>query len=138
MAANQLPIYSRLGDIQWHEAVITANATQDLTSGTIYSIFTADATNGGFLTKIRFRPKGTNVVTVARIWINNGGANTVAANNACWDEVTLPATTGSAVTELAVTERALGFALPPGYRIYVTLGTTVAAGFHCSVIGGKY
>ena len=101
-------------------------------------MFTADATNGGLLTKLRFRPAGTNVATVARIFINNGGANSTLANNILFDEITLPATTLSEVAGLAGAEVALGIALPPGYKINVTLGTTVSAGYFVSAIGGKY
>jgi hypothetical protein len=37
-----------------------------------------------------------------------------------------------------VYELPLNFALPAGYVLNVTLGTTVAAGYFVSVIGGKY
>lgn len=138
MPANQLPIYSKIADVQWVNTAVTANTTIDLTTGTIYTAFTADATNGGFVTKIRFRSLGTNVATVARIWINNGASTGVAANNTLFDEITLPATTVSQVAALTLQELPLGFALPAGYKIIVTLGTTVAAGYDISVIGGKY
>jgi hypothetical protein len=139
MAGNIQPIYSRIGDIQWStSAVLTSNATTDLTSGTTYLVFTADSTNGGYVQKIRFRPLGTNVATVARVWINNGSTTGTAANNIQWDDITLAATTANAAASLATSELALNFALPPGYTIYVTLGTTVAAGYAVTVIGGKY
>ena len=48
MAANTAPIYSRLADFQFVVAALAANTTKDLTSGTIYLVFTADATNGGY------------------------------------------------------------------------------------------
>jgi hypothetical protein len=32
----------------------------------------------------------------------------------------------------------VNFALPTGYRLFVTLGTTVAAGFDVTAIGGRY
>lgn len=136
---NVQPIYSKIGDIQWATtAVTTANATTDLTSGTIYLAFTADATNGGYVQRIRFRPLGNNIATVARVWINNGGATGTAANNIQWDDITLAATTAVANASLATYELPLNFALPPGYTIYVTLGTTVATGYDVTVIGGKY
>lgn len=139
MAANNTsPIFTGIPDIQWIDAVATANTTRDLTSGTSYLVFTADATNGGFLDKIRFSPKGTNILTVARIWINNGSTTGTAANNCLFQEVTLIATTASETGALNFTEIPLNFPLPLGYRIYVTLGTTVAAGFMVNLIGGKY
>lgn len=138
MPGNVQPIYSRVPDIQWAVAVTAVNTTTDLTSGTIYPVFTADTTNGGFVQRIRFRALGTNVTTVARVWINNGSATGTAANNTLWDEITLNATTATQVAALATQELPLNIGLPPGYRLYVTLGTGVAAGFNVSVIGGKY
>ena len=139
-AVNTVPIVSKVGDIQWNDAqpVLAENDTDDLTSGTIYKVFTADATNGGFVQRIRFRPIGTNTATIARIWISNTGSTGTALNNVLWDEITLAATTESEVAALALYELPLNFALPPGYRIHVTLKTAVAAGYHVSVIGGKY
>jgi len=138
MAANTTPIFSRLGDTQWVTGVLAQNTTTDLTSGTIYLVFTADATEGGYIQRIRFRPLGTNIATVARVWINNGSATGTAANNILWDEISVAATTASNTAALANYELPLNFALPAGYRIYVTLGTAVAAGFAVTVIGGKY
>lgn len=138
MPGNTTPIFSKVGDIQWINGIATANTTTDLTSGTNYLAFTADATNGGYVQKIRFRALGTNVATVARIWINNGSSTGTAANNTLFDEISLAATTLSQTSALAIYEIPLNIALPPGYTIYITLGTTVAAGYCAQVIGGKY
>jgi len=138
MAANTLPIFSIAGDVQWGTtAITTANVAKDGT-GTVLSVFTADATNGGFVQRIRFRPAGTNIATVARVFINNGSTNATAANNVLFDEITLAATTLSETSAQAVYELPLNFALPPGYKLNITLGTTVAAGFYVSTIAGKY
>lgn len=138
MPANTSPIFSIAGDIQWSSGAITAaNTTTDLTSGTIYSIFTAGA-NGSYIQRIRFRHLGTNVATVARVWINNGSTTGTAANNTLWDEITLAANTLSQVAAAINYELPLNFALPAGYVIYVTLGTGVAAGFRATVVGGDY
>jgi hypothetical protein len=138
MAGNALPIYSKVGDIQFVDAITAANTTKDLTTGTNYLAFTADATNGGRVEEITFTSKGTNVATVARIWINNGSTTGTAANNTLYREVSLPATTVSEIGKTQEVTLPLGFALPPGYRIYITIGTAVAAGYHANVIGGKY
>lgn len=138
MAANTAPIFSLLGDIEWGAtAITTANTAKDGT-GTVLNVFTADATNGGFVQRIRFRSAGTNIATVARVFINNGSTNATAANNILYDEITLAATTVSEVSALATYELPLNFALPPGYTLNVTIGTTIAAGYFISVIGGKY
>ena len=139
MAGNNYPIYSKVGDIQWSTTAVTAaNTTTDLTTGTIYLIFTADATNGGYVQKLRFRSLGTNIATVARIWLNNGSTHTTPANNILWDEVSLAASTVSQTSALSVYEIPLNFAVPPGYTLYVTLGTTVVSGYDIVVIGGRY
>ena len=135
---NTAPIFSSAGDIQWGPtSAATQNTAVDGT-GTVLTVFTADATNGGFVQRIRFRPAGTNIATVARVFINNGSTNATPANNILWDEISLAATTASANSALATYELPLNFALPPGYKLNVTLGTTVAAGYYVSVIGGKY
>jgi hypothetical protein len=138
MPANTSPIFSIAGDIQWNQGVVSAaNTTTDLTSGTIYPIFTG-GTNGSYIQRIRFRHLGTNVATVGRVWINNGSSTGTADNNTLWDEITLAANTLSQTAAAINYELPLGFALPAGYIIYVTLGTGVAAGFSVSVIGGDY
>lgn len=141
MAANTQPIFSSLGEVQWSiSAMTTANTTKELTGGTIYLVFTADATNGGFVQRIRFRSLGTNLsATVARVWFNNGTTTATSSNNALFDEITLTTITNSEVAAQATFELPLNIALPPGYRIYVTLGTAPnAAGWQAIVIGGKY
>ena len=138
MAGNITPIFSKVGDIQWVNGIATANTTTDLTAGTSYLAFTSDATNGGYVQKVRFRANGTNLATVARIWLNNGSVTTDAANNTLFDELSLAATSVSQVSALSISEIPLNIALPPGYRIYITIGTAVAAGYAATVIGGKY
>jgi len=137
MAANTQPIFSIAGDIEWGAtAITTANTAKDGT-GTVLTVFTANV-DGAFVQRIRFRSAGTNIATVARVFINNGSTNATPANNILYDEITLAATTLSEVAALPVYELPLNFALPAGYVLNVTLGTTVAAGYYVSVIGGKY
>jgi hypothetical protein len=137
MAANTAPIFSIAGDVEWGTtAITTANTAKDGT-GTVLTVFTANV-DGGFVQRIRFRAAGTNIATVARVFINNGSTNATAANNILYDEITLAATTLSEVAALPVYELPLNFALPAGYKLNVTIGTTIAAGYFVSVIGGKY
>ena len=134
---NTLPIYTASGDTQWYGGATAANTTKDGSSGTIYNVFTAGS-NGGYVQRIRFKSLGTNVATVARVFINNGSANTTATNNTYWDDISLPATTVSETSAQPTFELPLNIALPAGYKIFVTLGTAVAAGYTITVIGGKY
>lgn len=138
MAANTAPIFTVAPDVQWSPiTVLASNTTTDGTTGTTYLIFSASA-DGGFVQRVRFRALGNNVATVGRIWINNGQTSGSAANNALIDEITLNATTATSAASLANQEVPINFALPAGYRLFVTLGTTVATGFDVTAIGGKY
>jgi hypothetical protein len=135
---NTQPIYTASADTQWVGSVLTANTTKDLTSGTAYMAFHASTTNGGYVQRMRFRALGTNVATVARVFINNGDVTGTTENNTLWDEISLPAVTLSETAALPTYELPLNFALPPGYKLFVTVGTAVAAGYDVTVIGGKY
>lgn len=143
-AANISPVYSKVGDLSANSAttlgaVITA-AANDYTGVSANNTleFTADATNGSFIQRLRFKAAGTNVATVARIYINNGSANTTATNNVLYGEISLPATTSSATAALPDIDYPMNFALNPSFRIYVGLGTAVAAGWAVTPIAGKY
>jgi len=144
MPANTLPIFSRLGDVSNNgttgmNQLVTA-AANDYTGidADVSLIFTADATNGGFIQRIRFKAGGTNTASVARIYINNGSAPTTATNNVFYGEVSLPATTAIATAATIEIDYPMGFAIPAGFRIYFGLGTAVAAGWVATAIAGKY
>ena len=100
-------------------------------------VFTASV-EGGTLPALRFKALGTNVATVARIYKNNGGLPTVAANNTFIGEVGLPITAASATAATSDIEYQLGLAgrLAPNERIYVQLATLVASGWRVSPVGG--
>ena len=136
MAANISPIYCIGGNITVGQTVATANTAKDGT-GTVVTIHTAGA-NGSRVEKIRFRALGTNVATVARLFINNGSTNTVAANNILYEELTLPATTLSETAQLLNQEMSVSLVLPAGYKLLITIGTTVAAGYAVTAVGGDY
>lgn len=141
MPANTAPIFSAKGAIQWNPAILnTANTAKDGT-GTVATVFTGNAAGnnaGNFVQKLIARPLGTNVATVLRVFINNGAVNTTAANNSLIAELTLPATTLSEIAAQPDYVLPLNFAVPAGYKLNATLGTTVAAGFAVTIIGGEY
>lgn len=136
MAANTAPIYTRTPDIQWAN-IASANTAKDGT-GTVATAFTADATEGGYVEKIVFRPLASVVATVIRVFINNGSTNATAANNTLFAEITLAATTNSETAAIAGVEVPLRFALPAGYKINFTLGTYSTGSVQGTVFGGKY
>ena len=138
MAANTSPIWTLLPTVNWGTtALTTANTAKDGT-GTVLTVFTADATNGGWVSKIIARAAGTNVQTVLRVFLNNGSTNGTAANNILITEMVLAATTLSETTSLPPYEIPLNFGIDPGFKINLTIGTTVASGYYCSCVGGKY
>jgi len=134
-APNISPIYSRVAQINWG-SVAAANAALDGT-GTVVTVFTADATNGGRVEKVRILHLGTNIATVLRLFINDG-LGTTAVHNSLYAEITVPANTISQVAASVPQEIALPLVLPPGYKLNVTVGTTIAAGVQVSAPGGAY
>ena len=137
MPANTAPIFSKIARAAWVNGLTAANVAKDGT-GTVDTLFTADATNGSYLQKLIIRPRGTNTGSVLRVFLNNGLTNATAANNALISEVGLPATANSEVQSVAGLELALNIPIPPGYKINVTLGTAVAGGFAVTATGGDY
>lgn len=144
MAGNANPIYSRRGQVSnngstgMNQLVTAAANNYDGTHANISLCFTADSTNGSFVQRLRFKAGGTNVATVARIFINNGSTNGTASNNSFYGEVSLPATTASATTATIDVEYPMNFPLPAGFRIYWGIATAVAAGWICIPICGDY
>lgn len=144
MAVNNNPIYSNAGNVSSNNAtgmaptLTTAAADYTGISANNKLAFTADSADGSFLQRLRFKAIGTNVATVARIYINNGSTNTTATNNSFYAEISLPATTANASAATVEIDYPMNFALPPGFTIYVGLGTTVAAGWVVTPVGGNY
>lgn len=144
MPGNTDPIYSRRGQISRDAAtgmnqLVTAQAS-DYTGidADTSLIFTADATNGSFIQRIRLKAGGTNIATVARFYINNGSTPATATNNTFYGEVSLPATTANPAAATVEIDYPMGFAINPAYRIYMGLATAVSAGWVATVIAGDY
>lgn len=148
MPGNQYPIFSRQGEVSCNNGIATsANIGQTLVTATgDYTgvnnqnkiVFTSDATNGSYLQRLRFKALGTNVASVARIYMNNGGDQTIAVNNALIGEQTLPATTAIDTASTIDLDYPMNMALNPGFRIIVGIATTVAAGWIVTPVGGDY
>lgn len=145
MPGNNDPIYSKQGDVTADgvSAFATAamvTATGDYTGAATQHVklFTADVTNGGFVQRLRFKSLGTNIATVARIYLNNGSTNTTATNNAFHAEISLPAVTAINTAATVDIDVPLNIALPPSFRLFAGVATTVTAGWVAQAIGGKY
>lgn len=146
MAGNAAPIYSRVGAMGANSFPSGANTiiTQIVsdytgTGANNFTLFTSDATNGGFVQRVRFKATGTNAVSVARIYINNGGTST-AANNWLYGEISLPATTGSTTAATVDVDYPMNVAMPPNYKVLcgISAAATLVGGWAVSVVGGAY
>lgn len=135
MTANTSPIFPLTPNLSWGK-LLAANTAKDGT-GTVVTVFTAGA-NGARLDYLKVRALGTNVATVLRVFVNNGSDPTVDANNSLILEQTIAASTLSEVAALADNIVQLDLSLPAGYKINVTIGTTVAAGLQVTGVGGDY
>jgi hypothetical protein len=137
MPANTSPIFGLTPNVAWG-VIDTANTAKDGT-GTVVTIFTAGS-NGARVDKLRYKPKGTNVATVLRIFVNNGSTNATASNNTMVREETIAATTLSEVAALTNGEIDFpdGLVLPSGYKLNITIGTTISAGLHVSAAGADF
>jgi hypothetical protein len=148
MALNNDPVFTRVATIQY---AATNPITAAMTAGNISAyngtdanavlIYTADATNGAFVQRIRLKCgaiTGTSAASVMRFFVNNGSTNGTASNNGYIGEQALPAVVVSASAITAEIDYILNMPLPPGYKLYAGLGTAVTTGWHVTVIGGAY
>jgi hypothetical protein len=150
MATNTKPIWPGAGIINNGEAgaanlkvVVTgANTSADLTTTTnAVLVFTADATNGGIINKLRFKAYNTDgttatAATCARIYICDG--TLAAANCTFLGDITLPATTMSYTTATPDYDYQIDQPIPAGYKIYVAIGiaTGGSTGWAITAFGG--
>jgi len=149
-APNVDPIYSKAGSINGVATGGTANTSSSGTGtiGTdIYKAFTADATNGSYIQKIRLQPVATvaataTTATTIRIFVSNktSGATTQADT---WliAEVSAGAQTADhSTTATFPIDVALNFALPAGYTILVAHHVINAANtsWTATVFGGNF
>jgi hypothetical protein len=127
MPANTTPIFPLTPNIFSSAALTAANTNVDGTTGVYTNVFTAGA-NGSRLDYIKSRALGTNVATVMRVFVNH----------ALFTEITIALTALSQVAALADVVIPLDLGLPANAVVDVTIGTTVAAGFIVTGVGGDY
>jgi len=136
MAANTSPVFTLTPHTAIGASMTAANTAMDGT-GTVTALFTAGA-NGSYVRKVIVRAQGTNVATVLRVFLNNGGANSTATNNALIAELSIPATTASNTAAQPSFEIPVEMAIPASYVLNATIGTAVAAGVIATTVGGDY
>lgn len=150
MSGNNDPIYTKVGDVQSIGPINTVASVLYDGSGTIgtdvYKIFTADATNGGYVQRIRFKyvanATTTSVAAVVKIYISTKtSGSTTNADTILIDEIALPAT-GALTTTAANSgyDCTINMALPPGYTLLakITVAQSASTGWMATAIGGKY
>lgn len=123
------PKYPSGGILKWG-SLTAANTALDGT-GTVLTL-----SPGAVPTRVKgvtVRHLGTNVATVARVFLNNNGVNSSAANNSLVAERTILANTLSQTAEsiayfIPLGIDGSGIIMPASYQILITLGTAVAAG----------
>lgn len=160
MPVTATPIFTQTPNVGALNALLSTAMTNtsafdgtQATGTAMVLVFTAGA-NGSRIDQITCRyastngaiASGTSNASLIRFWINNGSANTTAANNIFLGEVAMGATAVTALGTSAISANTFslptgGLNLPASYRIYA--GATVAAGgtniaFAVSAIGGDY
>ena len=149
MAANITPIFP-LTPKMGIKTLTTADTSLSAPTTQGFALLTA-GTNGMRLDAIKAKALGTNVQTVLRVFVNDG-LGTAAVNFALVAEYDLPAITldaDNATTEILLKPldtgesadyptKILPPAIPAGAKIYVSIGTTVAAGWAITGLGGDY
>jgi hypothetical protein len=150
MPANIDPIYSRVGAISGVAVGLAANTSSSGTGtiGTdIFKVFTADATNGSWVSRIRLHPVATvaataTSATVIRIFISSQtSGSTTQANTWLFQEIGAASQSADNSTAAAnALEVPLNIALPPSYTILVTNHAVNAANtsWTATVFGGNY
>lgn len=150
-APNTAPVYSYVSGVTGSALITTAATLVHDISGTIgtdiYLAFTSDATNGGFVQRIRFKYAGNSTTTsnpaIMKVWLStvSTGTPTIGTQAWLWDTVALPATGALSTTATAgVYEIPFGFALPPSMSILckITVSQPANFGWLATVIAGKY
>jgi hypothetical protein len=124
---------------------LTANTALDGT-GTVTFLQTnvagtladwAAPATGAFIDFVKVMHKGTNVLSVMRLFSNSGATNATANNNDLIDDLTLPAYTlvqNAAQPPMIIPIKRW---IPSGTKLFYTLGTAVASGYAITVYGSN-
>lgn len=144
MAANTQPIYSLIPNTSIAKAstvfpIVLLTAANDYTGISASNVIMHTAgVDGSFVDRVVLKALGTNVASLARIYINNGSVNTTATNNMLFAEIPLPATTSSQTTPTQDVVLPLNLRLDPAFRLFIGIETTVAAGWQAVCLAGQF
>ena len=148
MPANSIPRFTKQGAI--NSVLVTAANTSSQGDGTIgttnFLAFTANASNGSFVDRVRWMPTATTPTTtsatVGRVFVSSvtSGATT-SANTYLIGEVSLSSVNADNTTvSVAPIDLLLGFTLPANWTILVTnhSAPTANTAWRAVVIAGDY
>lgn len=132
MTANTTPIFSLIPKTTWGK-VTAADGSTDGTDADVVLVYTANATDGGFISRIIAQPISTSGSTNTsaaniRLYLNNGSTVATGTNNILFKEVSVPliAVGLTATTTVGALEIPLNFQMQAGYRIYVGVSAMAA------------
>ena len=132
------PNFAGTPRVSWTTNITAANTAKDGT-GTVAAGFTAGA-SGSRIEYIVGKPRGANIASLVRVFVNNGLTNATAANNSLLLDATTPAV--AALSEVAVMGEVWipgnGLVLQANYVLNFVLATAVAAGWHFTVVGADF
>lgn len=134
-APNNIPIFPLTPASGW-ATLTAASIAKDGTGAVVLGA--AAGVYGAYVDHVRFQPLGSNIASVARVFLNNGSSNAVAANNSLIGEISLPQTVLSEVVGQTTVKLPFNVSIPPGYKIYVDIATAVAAGWQATLFAGNY
>ena len=137
MGLNTEPIFSKAPQWGMSTAITAASTLYTGIHANDAVVFVADGTNGSFISKLRFKSLGTNIATVARIYLNDGSTAT-STHYTLYGELTLQATTTSATQAQPDIDYPMNLPAPSSAHILVGIGTAVAAGWVVSTVAGSY
>jgi hypothetical protein len=141
-APNTEPLFSKRANIDWVGAMTAANNAKDITGNTVYCVWTADPTNGGYLEEVRVKadPVNNTAATVCRLYINNGSTIATPANSTFVTEISIPAVTASATAAQPDFVIPVGKVFDPGFKAYLSFGTAPGGSgqFSGTGFGGDY
>jgi hypothetical protein len=150
MAGNTDLLVSKVADIQAAPLINAVAAVLYNASGTIgtdvYKVWQADATNGGFLQRVRVKYVANATTTsnacIMKLYISSAASGAVTDTNSWFFDEIVIAATGALTTTASSNawEVPFGFALPPNYTVLakITVAQPANCGFIAMGIGGKY
>ena len=137
MAQNTSPIFSKIPVVAFGTLTGNIGLTRSDEVGTvgtdIFKMFTADATDGSYVSKIRITAAATTstamTASVIRVYISSiTSGSTTAADTVLYQEISTAAITAAHTTSASnYYEIPFGVALPPSYTILASIDDNLAA-----------